>query len=189
MSEAFFIGDTHFGHKNIINYSAKYRLTLDKVPFATIQEHDEALVERWNATVGPKDKVIHCGDFCFGARNLPIASRLNGRKQLVMGNHDHYASADYLKYFEKLSGAVQFESIIVTHIPVHINQMGRFWMNIHGHLHHEVVLKPTPRVCHPPDPAQVPDWRYYNVSCEQNNCTPVPYDIIIDRYAELHKAN
>lgn len=64
-------------------------------PFATIEEHDEALVERWNAAVRPEDTVWHLGDFCYRcpeARARQIFSRLNGRRFLVRGNHDKVGS-------------------------------------------------------------------------------------------------
>ena len=81
----FFISDTHFGHQNI--------LRLSKRPFRTIAEHDEALVAHWNATVGHEDVVYHLGDFAYGLdedadRLNWLFSRLQGRKHLVLGNHD-----------------------------------------------------------------------------------------------------
>ena len=105
----------------------------------------------------------HLGDFCFGSTNIAIAGRLNGRKKLVMGNHDTYPSADYLKYFEKIYGAVGVgEDFLLTHIPVHESQFERWKYNIHGHLHTHVLA----------------DTRYINVSCEQINCTPISIEDI-----------
>jgi calcineurin-like phosphoesterase family protein len=164
MNEIFFIADTHFGHKRIIEFD----LTRAYRQFATIEEHDEELIRRWNTTVKPKDTVWHLGDFCFGKRNLEIAGRLNGNKKLVMGNHDMYASTDYLKYFTRLAGAVELKGMILTHVPVAERELESRWTrNIHGHLH-------TKKVMHPG--FTVPDNRYINVSCEQINLTPVNYD-------------
>ncbi len=183
MSETFFISDTHFGHKGIINFSS----TKPFRPFKTIEEHDAELVRRWNSVVGKKDRVFHLGDFCFGKRNLEVAAQLNGDKRLVMGNHDTYATEDYLKYFNKLYGACQFDNCILTHVPVHPRELGRFPMNVHGHLHTEVV-KAYSQPLLPHSELEVegvkPDWRYFNVSCEQINLTPIPYDIIMNRWAE-----
>ncbi len=85
MNKTFFIADTHFGHLNI--------LRLSKRPFRTIAEHDEALVQNWNRVVTPDDTVYHLGDFAYGLddegdRLQWLFSRLNGRKHLVLGNHD-----------------------------------------------------------------------------------------------------
>lgn len=165
MTETFFIGDTHFGHKNILNFSG----SKPSRSFPNIEEHDRELIRRWNGVVGKNDRIYHCGDFCFGKRNIELAAQLNGTKYLIMGNHDCYASSEYLKYFTKLGGAWQYENCIITHIPVHPQQLEtRFAMNIHGHLHHEVLE----------------DRRYYNVSCEQINLTPIPYSEIRKRLDE-----
>src|ERR1700712_2334654 len=137
MSEVFFIGDTHFGHRGIIQFSE----TASHRPFATIEEHDAELVRRWNSVVGLKDTVWHLGDFCFGKRNLEIAAQLNGNKKLVMGNHDMYATEDYLKYFTRLSGAVEYKGMVLTHVPVHECQLARWYMNVHGHLHTKRVMR------------------------------------------------
>lgn len=170
MSEVFSIGDTHFGHKNIINFTK----TKPFRPFANIDEHNEEIIKRWNAIVTNKDTVYHLGDFCFGARNIYLAGRLNGNKKLVLGNHDMYDIEQYKLYFTKIYGACQYQNLILTHIPVHTNQLEhRFIMNIHGHLHTDNVV----------DKHGKKDWRYFNVSCEQINLTPIPFDIILDTWA------
>jgi len=166
MSEVFFIGDTHFGHKGILKFSA----TKEFRKFDNIEEHDAELVRRWNSVVGKDDMVFHLGDFCFGKRNLSIARELNGNKKLVLGNHDMYASKDYLEYFNKIYGAVEYKGAILTHIPVHESQFSRYYINIHGHLHHNVLE----------------DKRYINVSAEQINLTPIPYDEILNKWAEFN---
>jgi len=164
MSEVFFIGDTHFGHKGILKFSG----TKEYRKFDSIEEHDNELIRRWNNTVNKNDTVFHLGDFCFGKRNLYIAGKLNGDKKLILGNHDTYASIDYLKYFKKLYGAVEYKGMILSHIPVHESQFKRYHMNIHGHLHEN----------------NLEDYRYFNVSCEQINLTPIPYDEILNKWAE-----
>ena len=63
MSEVFFISDTHFGYKRIVEFSE----TKPFRPFHSIDEHDEELVRRWNTTVRKKDTVWHLGD-------LPLVS-------------------------------------------------------------------------------------------------------------------
>ncbi len=161
MAETFFIGDTHFGHKGMITFEAIKPFR----PFATMEEHNEALVQRWNSVVRKQDSVWHLGDFCFGKQNLEIASRLNGTKRLIMGNHDHYPAADYLKYFTRVCGASEFKGIVLTHIPVHPDQKHRYRANIHGHLHTKSIVDNRGNL----DP-----W-YINVSAEQNDLTPVSY--------------
>lgn len=168
MPETWFISDTHFGHKNILEYEKDAR------PFANIEEMNEAIIDRWNSTISHKDLVYHLGDFCFGKYNLILAERLKGRKKLIMGNHDMYSSNDYLLYFEKLYGCYQWEGCILSHIPVHPSQLTERWkLNIHGHLHSKKIWDYLGL------PMQwVEDSYYFNVSCEQNNLTPINADII-----------
>ncbi|WP_298955483.1 metallophosphoesterase [uncultured Methylobacterium sp.] len=79
----YFTADTHFGDRHI--------LRLRGAVFGSIEAHDEALVARWNAVVGPDDAVWHIGDFAAHASREHCAAifhRLNGSKRLVRGNHD-----------------------------------------------------------------------------------------------------
>jgi calcineurin-like phosphoesterase family protein len=81
-----FTADSHWHHRAVLGP----RLGLNR-PFATIEEHDEALIARWNAAVRPQDTVWHLGDVfyrCPEARAREIFGRLNGRRFLVRGNHD-----------------------------------------------------------------------------------------------------
>ncbi len=169
MSNIFFIADLHFGHKKVIEFE---------------KEHDEELVRRWNARVTKKDSVWVLGDFCFGKQNLEIAGRLNGTKRLVMGNHDMYPAADYLKYFTRICGVVEFKGMILSHIPVHESQFERYTHNIHGHLHSKNILRrkgiaKTKHWIHSQwffKDVYEADPRYINVSVEQINLTPIAFE-------------
>ena len=79
----FFTADSHLGHKNVLKHSNR--------PFATIEEHDQAIVQNWNSVVQPNDIVYFLGDLalCHPTMALETASRLNGRKRWIRGNHDH----------------------------------------------------------------------------------------------------
>lgn len=80
-----YIGDTHFMHEGLLSMQPR--------PFGSIEEHDEAIIERWNAVVRDRDIVYHLGDFAVklmsrADRVREIFTRLRGRKRLVIGNHD-----------------------------------------------------------------------------------------------------
>ena len=47
VKKVFFIADTHFGHKEIINFENR--------PFKNTEEMNEILIQNWNKTVSEKD--------------------------------------------------------------------------------------------------------------------------------------
>lgn len=85
MGRKLFIGDMHFGHANVLKF--------DNRPFESIEEHDAALIERWNKKVNKDDDVYVVGDmFWYRARDRieRVLKQLNGRVHLIVGNHDQY---------------------------------------------------------------------------------------------------
>jgi len=159
----FFIGDTHFGHSNIIEFMDTRK------HFKTIEHHDEALVELWNTVVKPKDIVYHLGDVAFGRDNLKYVRQLHGTKHLIMGNHDTYPIVDYIEAgFVKILGAFKYKEFILTHVPVHTNQLEFRWeYNIHGHIHN-------------PERYSL-DYRYFNVNADVIGLTPMPLEQVRTR--------
>ena len=80
--EVFFTSDTHFFHKNIIEYCNR--------PFGNVEEMNEGIINLWNEVV-PKDGIVfHLGDVCFGGKTRleAVVPRLNGDIYLIRGNHD-----------------------------------------------------------------------------------------------------
>ena len=161
MINTFFIGDTHFFHKNIMKFEPVFR------PFSTMDEHNEVLVNRWNSVVKPNDIVWHLGDVVFGcAENLAIMDRLNGKKKLVLGNHDRFEMTHYMKYFTHIYGVAAYQGFVLTHIPVADSQFWRYKGNIHGHIHSRTMDDP----------------RYINVSVEAINLTPINFEELSDNF-------
>lgn len=83
MSEkTFFIADTHFGDEAIIRYENR--------PFQDIQVMECQLVKNWNEVVRPEDRIFVLGDFAKGdkAELTRLCRCLNGKKTLILGNHD-----------------------------------------------------------------------------------------------------
>lgn len=152
MNRIFVTSDTHFGHSNIIKFEQEKR------PYLTIRDHDLDLAARWNAVVKPEDTVWHLGDVFFGKKGHEILGTLNGIKKLVMGNHDHYDPNLYRRYFSKIYGAMSFGGAILSHVPVHPQQLEhRFKKCIHGHMHSK----------------KLDDPRYVCVSVEHTNLAPI----------------
>ncbi len=108
---------------------------------------DAALVDRWNAVVGPEDEVWHLGDFARTARTAAdVLALLNGRKHLLLGNNDPPAVAELGwesvgAYAELVCEGV---ALVLCHYPFRSwNGMHRGAVNLHGHSHGR--LKPLRR--------------------------------------------
>lgn len=80
----FYTSDLHFGHHNILRYENR--------PFQSVEEMNDNLINNWNRKVSKGDEVYIIGDFgLLGGRQAnSILDRLNGRKYLIKGNHDHF---------------------------------------------------------------------------------------------------
>lgn len=86
MSEQFHTSDQHFGHARIAEFSGR---PFPHTPEGVL-EMNEAIVDAWNAVVGPHDLVWVHGDVAMGtiADSLGYIARLNGTLRLIRGNHD-----------------------------------------------------------------------------------------------------
>lgn len=158
MACIFLISDTHFGHANILKFTDNNGNKLRN--FSSVEEMDEHMVERWNSVVRPHDHVYHLGDFSMRPEHIKVASRLNGHKRLVLGNHDQAYMRFYVPYFEKIFSTRRLHSFLLSHIPVHPESIGKHTANVHGHVHNNV-----PQGHFGP--------RYYNVSVEVIDYTPI----------------
>lgn len=169
MGRIFLISDTHFGHEKCWSVF-KNAEGLPMRPFKSTEEMDETMVANWNKAVTKRDTVWHLGDVSISKTKLPILQRLNGIKKLVLGNHDIHGIDEYRKYFSEVVPLFQYKKkAIFTHIPLHPDSINRWGINIHGHLHHRVVLASN----------NLPDPRYVNVSVEQINYTPKAIEEIL----------
>ena len=170
MSNIFFIGDTHFGDKQIVNFSKP------RDYFSSYSEMEETIINNWNSVISKKDEVWILGDICITKKSLGILKKLNGTHKAVLGNHDTFRLRFYYEHFKFVSGAykmyIKGVKCILTHIPIHTEQLeegSRYTMNVHGHLH-----------CYSYD-----DLRYFNVNADQINLVPVPLEVLEKRVEDL----
>lgn len=184
MAAVFLVSDTHFGHAGMCHFTnrdgSKTR------PWDNPDEMDEEMVRRWNDRVRPNDKVYHLGDVVINRRCLPTISRLNGDKVLIRGNHDIFRDDEYRKYFRELRAYHVMNGMILSHIPIHSDSLGRFGVNIHGHLHGSRVTKATgiDPISGAVQYGNEIDPRYHCVCVEQIDFTPILFEDVIRRIEE-----
>lgn len=157
MTKIFVISDTHFGHNNIIKYCDR--------PFKTSQEMDQFIVEKWNEVVNPEDHVYHLGDVYLGCKPEYInyiLGNLNGKKRLILGNHDNGKDQILHRHFEKIMLWRNFDRLTLSHIPLMPESIPGDRLNVHGHIH----TNPSPTKQH------------RNVSVEQIQYTPINIEYI-----------
>jgi calcineurin-like phosphoesterase family protein len=158
MSIVRFIADLHLSHQNM----AKRR------GFSTVEEHDEHIIAKWNSVVNKRDVTYILGDVTM-EKSAPyhLLDRLNGIKHIVLGNHDRRQDTKKLfQYAESVGGMINYKGVFLTHCPIHSDELEYgIVKNIHGHIHDKVVMKML-------DGWEVPDERYFCVSCEQVDYLP-----------------
>lgn len=117
MKKTYVTADLHFGHANIMKFNPATRQYTD------VTHMNESMVAEWNKTVNPDDLVYILGDiaFCSAAKAVAYLHRLNGRKVLIEGNHDHKLVQD--KAFRDC-----FESI---HTYLELNYSGQMICMFH----------------------------------------------------------
>lgn len=140
LMKIFVIADTHFDHKNIIDYCNR--------PFSSVQEMNKTLIKNWNETVSNKDIVVHLGDFAFGNKQsaTEICKKLNGRKMLIKGNHDNWNDQVYrdmgFEYVSKFP-IVYDGFYIMSHAPLPPISDKLPFMQIYGHVHNDEKYQDT----------------------------------------------
>jgi calcineurin-like phosphoesterase family protein len=172
MADVWVISDTHFNHANILNFTkgdgSKVR------DFESLDHMNQTMIDNWNSAVKPGDKVYHLGDVFFGPKEdfKKLWPRLNGKKRLVIGNHDDVLFMSGGGFFNKVMLWRRFEHLLLTHVPVHPSTLiesrfeGRQMVNVHGHIHSN----------------KSPDGPYKCVCVEQTNYTPVHIEELTKTY-------
>lgn len=176
MPSVFLVSDTHFGHTGVCRFVRNDGVTKLR-PWDTAEEMDEFMVKAWNERVRPTDKVYHLGDVVINRKALGIMRRLNGDKVLIRGNHDIFPDADYREHFRELRAYHVMNGMILSHIPIHSESLGRFGVNIHGHLHANRVMLPgfNGKI------TDIVDVRYHCVCVEQTDFAPILFEDVVKK--------
>jgi calcineurin-like phosphoesterase family protein len=175
MPSVFLVSDTHFGHAGVCRFLRDDGTKLR--PWDNPEEMDEHMVKVWNETVKPTDKVYHLGDVVINRKAMSILHRLNGDKVLIRGNHDIFRDEEYRQHFRELRAYHVMNGMILSHIPIHSESLGRFGVNIHGHLHSNRVMMTG----FGGKKLDIIDPRYHCVCVEQTDFRPILFEDVIQR--------
>lgn len=155
-----FTADFHFGHESIIAYTGR--------PFETGKEMDREIIKRFNSKVAEDDVAYILGDFTMDGPNHTdkienLVRKLNGRKILILGNHDRLKALTYVDIgFESVHTSLYLESVgvFLVHDPAtSIIVPSKTWLC--GHVH--TLFKQVKNVIN----VGVDVWDYYPVSWEE----------------------
>lgn len=183
MSDVFFSSDTHFCHNQPFLYEPR--------GFQSVEEMNEAIIERWNKVVKPDDVVYHLGDIMLNddIKGIEYFRRLNGQIFLIFGNHDSNKRKDLIAAecpYKMMGGwyAIPIKyskfNLYLSHYPTltanyddrHLNQ---HVINLHGHTHQQTNF------LNPSNPFM------YHVGLDSHNCMPIHIDDIIKEIREEWK--
>lgn len=183
MSEIFFISDTHFGHENVIHF--------DRRPFSSIEEHDEALIQKWNNQITDNDVVWILGDFSWKNhdKTIEILSRLRGRKCITLGNHDQVIAKnrDIAKFFDEVCPfgkelQVNNKMVVLSHYPMPcFKNAYHGWEHFYGHIHNGKDVPVIEEAKSNLSKLYGMPWPMYNVGCMMPymNYTPQTFETIV----------
>lgn len=163
--------DPHYYHNNIVKFENFDGTPVRPWDDATVMTDE--MIEWYNELVDEGDRVYILGDVAFSATHMRNSvSRLKGRKALVKGNHDpNNHRGMYQELFDDIRGYVIMKGVVMSHIPIHPHCMGRWQLNIHGHLHNNTIKVK--------ENWATEDDRYYNACVERTNFRPKLLDEIL----------
>lgn len=167
----YFLGCIHFGHE----WMAKHR------GFQDSNHHDEHLIAQWNKTIKKKDLVWILGDITMeNQAHFYRLDQLNGRKKVVLGNHDlPQDTRALLNYVETVAGVVDYKGYVLSHVPIHPNEISFCRGNIHAHIHENKIDECIVSDRYGDVPTKSPTLsKYFNVDAQRINYTPISMDKI-----------
>ena len=134
MPDIWFTADFHFGHSNIIRYCNR--------PFRNVEEMDQTILERLNASVKANDTLYFLGDFCIGSKTRALERRRQIRCKRILalpGNHDKEARklTEEFSWLGSLAEiSINGQPIVLCHYAMRVwNRSHHGSWHLYGHSH------------------------------------------------------
>ncbi len=164
------ISDTHFGHRNIIDYCRR--------PFSNASHMDSVMIRRWQERVKPTDIIYHLGDFGMVREDhaARILKQLPGKKILILGNHDKSAKRMIEFGFDFACEAMLVKPdglnhlLYLVHHPQQVKPLAANYV-LHGHIHNSTPEERR-KLHKGTELVEIPKFNL-NLSVEMTNYEPV----------------
>lgn len=142
----YYISDMHLLNKNQTRAGKNY----DSRPFADEAEMSAYFLEHWNKKVTNGDTVYILGDISLNGKSdelVSLVARLNGKKVLVLGNHDSVEDYRYRVLFHEICHMKELTEnlggraykLVLCHFPVLMwSGQHRGTILLYGHTHNSV---------------------------------------------------
>lgn len=166
MAKDWITSDLHFCHDREFVWQAR--------GFQSVEEMNEAIVERFNSVISPEDTLYILGDVMLNdnEKGEELLSRMNGKKIFIRGNHDTNPRVEiYKKYTDveiKWADMIKYKkkSIYLSHHPTIVTNAGEVHnlvINLYGHTHQTENFYGN-------------YVNMYHVGVDSHNCYPVLID-------------
>lgn len=178
MSKIFITSDWHFNHDREFIFKPR--------GFNSIEEMNEAQIQRHNEVVTDEDDVYVLGDLCLGgggpavlALNCSMIERMKGKIHIILGNHDTPSRIEMYRSCKNVVSILYADMIhykgyhfYLSHYPTLTSNLEKeslkqCTINLFGHTHQQDnFYQDMPFM--------------YHVGMDSHNCYPVLLDIIIE---------
>lgn len=131
----YYIGDTHFGDDRVMKLTER--------PFSSVEEMNETIMKNWNMRIHQKDTVYILGDFALDDDSASIMESLNGKKRLILGNHDRTLTKRILRQFDSVTTIRTIDdcgrSVCLCHYPLLSYENSVYGgYQVFGHIHNNM---------------------------------------------------
>jgi len=169
----YYTADLHLGDARIIRLCGR--------PYKSTKEMAEDLRNSWNSVVKENDVVYVLGDLAFRYRGDlgTYLDSLNGKKNLIVGNHDYnwLKNADYRSRFQSIKDVLTIKdngrSVALCHYPMYAFEGStKGGYHLYGHIHNNYSEPMYNVLCGLPN--------YFNAGVDVNEFKPVTLDELIE---------
>jgi len=139
-----FTSDLHLGHSSILEFTDRRKDYIYVDDGSEIEVHDEWVISSINSHVKPEDTLYILGDVSFHKKwkTGSLVESIQGKKHLILGNHDEKLSDFYrtsglfLSVNTRLEIKYNHKRIILDHYPLAEWSAGHHGSyHCHGHTH------------------------------------------------------